>query len=95
MKVRGGFFLAKSWTAKSFFNHGWAGFTRINESMQGYAWASQAGAMLSNPFASELARDSEPPSLILLRKWPCACASLRNLWEKIRGCDWPPSGDVL
>ena len=27
--------------------------------------------MLSNPFASELARDSETPSLILLRKWPC------------------------
>ena len=26
---------------------------------QGYAWASQAGAVLSNPFASELARDSE------------------------------------
>ena len=25
----------------------------------GYAWASQAGAVLSNPFASELARDSE------------------------------------
>ena len=60
---------------------------------QGYAWASQAGAVLSNPFASELARDSETPSLILLRKWPCACASLRNLWEKTglrlvskRGC---------
>ena len=26
---------------------------------QGCAWASQAGAVLSNPFASELARDSE------------------------------------
>ena len=26
---------------------------------QGYAWASQAGAVLSNSFASELARDSE------------------------------------
>ena len=38
---------------------------------QGYAWASQAGAVLSNPFASELARDSEIPSPILLRKWPC------------------------
>jgi hypothetical protein len=35
---------------------------------QGYAWASQAGAVLSNPFASELARDSETPSLILLRE---------------------------
>jgi len=38
---------------------------------QGYAWASQAGDALSNPFASELARDCEPPSPILLRKWPC------------------------
>ena len=38
---------------------------------QGYAWASQAGAVLSNPFASELAQDSEIPSPILLRKWPC------------------------
>jgi hypothetical protein len=26
---------------------------------QGCAWASQAGAVLSNPFASELAQDSE------------------------------------
>jgi hypothetical protein len=25
----------------------------------------------SNPLASELARDCETPSLILLRKWPC------------------------
>ena len=38
---------------------------------QGYAWASQAGAVLSNPFVSELAQDSEIPSPILLRKWPC------------------------
>jgi hypothetical protein len=38
---------------------------------QGYAWASQAGVGFSNPFASELERDSETPSLILLRKWPC------------------------
>jgi hypothetical protein len=38
---------------------------------QGCSWASQAGAGFSNPFASELARDSETPSLILLRKWPC------------------------
>jgi len=38
---------------------------------QGCAWASQAGAVLSNPFASELARDCKPTSLILLRKWPC------------------------
>ena len=62
---------------------------------QGYAWASQAGAVLSNPFASELARDSEIPSLILLRKWPCAFASRRDFWEKMRGCAWFPSGDVL
>jgi hypothetical protein len=62
--------LAKSWTAKSFFNHGWAGFARIIEEAQGCAWASQAGAVLSNPFASELAQDSQTPSPILLRKWP-------------------------
>ena len=37
----------------------------------GCALASQAGAVLSNPFASELARDFKPPSPILLRKWPC------------------------
>ena len=60
---------------------------------QGYAWASQAGAVFSNPFASELARDCETPSLILLRKWPCAFASLRDFLEQTglslaskRGC---------
>ena len=37
----------------------------------GCALASQARDALSNPFASELARDCEPPSPILLRKWPC------------------------
>ncbi len=42
---------------------------------QGYPWASQAGAVLSNPFASELAWDSEIPSPILLRKWPCDASS--------------------
>ena len=31
----------------------------MDREAQGYAWASQAGAVLSNPFASELARDSE------------------------------------
>jgi hypothetical protein len=30
-------FLAKSWTAKSFFNHGWAGFTRMGRDAQGCA----------------------------------------------------------
>ena len=75
-----------------FWNHGWAGFARIIEEAQGYAWASQAGAVLSNPFASELARDSENPSPILLRKWPCAFAqkllgenSVLRLASK-RGC---------
>ena len=34
-------------------------FTRMGRKAQGYAWASQVGAVLSNPFASELARDSE------------------------------------
>jgi hypothetical protein len=28
---------------------------------QGYAWTSQAGAALSNPFTSKLARDCEKP----------------------------------
>jgi hypothetical protein len=37
---------------------------------QGYAWASQAGAVFSNPFASELARDSEIPSLICSANGP-------------------------
>jgi len=55
-------------TAKSFFNHGWAGYTRMGRDAQGCAWASQAGAVLSNPFASELARDSETPSLYSLRE---------------------------
>jgi hypothetical protein len=40
--------------------------------------------VFSNPFASELAQDSETPSLILLRKWPFD-ASPRILWEKTRG----------
>jgi hypothetical protein len=31
--------------------------------------------VLSNPFASKLARDSETPSLILLRKWPYDASS--------------------
>jgi hypothetical protein len=62
---------------------------------QGYAWASQAGAVLSNPFASELARDSEIPSPILLRKWPCD-ASPWNFRVKKPACAWPAKrGDVL
>jgi hypothetical protein len=47
----------------------------MDRDAQGCAWASQAGAVLSNPFASELARDSENPSPILLRKWPCILLS--------------------
>jgi hypothetical protein len=31
--------------------------------------------VLSNPFASELAQDSQTPSPILLRKWPCDVSS--------------------
>jgi hypothetical protein len=49
---------------------------------QGYAWASQVGAVLSNPFASELAQDSETPSPILLRKWPCDALPRNLLGEK-------------
>jgi hypothetical protein len=71
--------LAGGFWVKSFFgttterrekilNHGWA---RMGREAQGYAWASQAGAVLSNSFTSKLARDCETPSLILLRKWPC------------------------
>ena len=44
-------------------NHGFLRWARMQQT-QGYAWTSQAGAVLSNPFASELARDSETPSLI-------------------------------
>jgi hypothetical protein len=60
----------------------WLGYTRMDGESQGYAWASQAGAVFSNPFASELARDCETSSLILLRKWPCAFASLRDFLEQ-------------
>jgi hypothetical protein len=59
--------------------HGWA---EMRRAMLGH---SQAGAVLSNPFASELARDCETPAPILLRKWPYACASLRDPWEKNTG----------
>jgi hypothetical protein len=61
---------------------------------QGCAWASQAGAVLSNHFTSELARDSETLSLILLRKWPID-APPRILWEKTWGCACSPSGEML
>jgi hypothetical protein len=78
--------LAKSLIAKSFFgttterrekilNHGLHELTRIGREDQGYACASQAGAVLSNPFTSELERDYETPSPILLRKWPCDTSS--------------------
>ena len=62
--------LAKSWTAKSLCLE-----PRMGRKAYGYAWASQAGAVLSNPFASELAEDSEIPSPILLRKWPYDASS--------------------
>ena len=39
--------------------------------LQGYAWASQAGAVLSNPFASKLKLDCKTLSIILLSKCPC------------------------
>jgi hypothetical protein len=45
--------------------------TDEDRGMQGCAWTSHAGAVLPHPFASELARDCENTSLILLRKWPC------------------------
>jgi hypothetical protein len=97
--------LAELLTAKSFFgttterrekilNHGLHELTRIGREDQGYACASQAGAVLSNPFTSELERDSETISLILLRKWPFD-ASPRILWEKTWGCACSPSGEML
>ena len=57
---------------KSFWEPLITGWALIRaEKLQGYAWASQAGDVPRNPFASKLARDCEPPSPILLRKWPC------------------------
>ena len=61
-------------------NHGWAGFTRMGRDEQGYAWASQAGAVLSNPFASELARDSE-----IHRSFCCANSPALALAQKSLG----------
>ncbi len=75
-------------------NHGLHELTRIGREDQGYAWASQAGAVLSNPFTSELERDSETISLILLRKWPFD-ASPRILWEKALGYACFLSGEML
>ena len=49
--------------------HGWA---EMRRAVLGH---SQAGAVLSNPFASELAQDSQTPSPILLRKWPYDASS--------------------
>jgi hypothetical protein len=52
----------KSLAAKSFWE---PRITRMgtdeDRGTQGCAWTSQAGAALSNPFASELARDSDKP----------------------------------
>ena len=71
------------------------GLTRMGREAQGCAWASQAGAVLPNPFASELARDCEPPSPILLRKWPCIYLCIK-IKMKTSGCDWPAKrGDVV
>jgi hypothetical protein len=58
---------------KKIFNHGWAGLTRIK--LQGCAWASQAGAALSNPFASELARDYETHRLFCSAKFPVSAST--------------------
>jgi hypothetical protein len=59
---------------------------------QGCAWTSQAGAVVSNPFTSKLARDCEPPSPILLRKWPCFA---QKSLGKTPVCAWFPSGEML
>ncbi len=49
----------------------WLGFTRINEKMQGYSWASQAAMDFQIPSQASLRGIVKSPSLILLRKWPC------------------------
>ena len=65
------------------------------DKLQGYAWASQAGDALSNPFASELARDYEIYRSFCYANGPAFCASRKNLLEKITGCAWFPSGEML
>jgi hypothetical protein len=83
----------KSLAAKSFWEPRITGWALIRaEKLQGYAWASQAGAALSNPFASELARDCKTPSPILLRKWPCIYLCIK---KKKSGCAWSSSGEML
>jgi hypothetical protein len=47
---------------------------------QGYSWASQAGAVLPNAFASELARDYEIYRPFCYANGPAFCAS-RKMWK--------------
>ncbi len=61
-----------------FWNHEGHQFSRIGGEALGYSSASQAGAVLSNPFVSELARDSEIPSLIILN----SAVGIGNPWFK-------------
>ena len=49
---------------------------------QGCAWASQAGAVLSNPFASELARDSEIHRSFCYANGPASTSASK--WQKHR-----------
>jgi hypothetical protein len=59
---------------------------------QGFAWTSQAGAALSNPFASKLARDSDKPIAHLATQM----ALLRpEIFLKTLGCAWFRSGEML
>jgi hypothetical protein len=59
---------------------------------QGCAWASQAGAVPPNPFASELARDSDKP----FAHFATQMALLRpEIFLKTLGCAWFPSGEML
>ena len=53
--------------------------TDEDRGMQGCAWTSQAGAAVSNPFTSKLARDSEIHRSFCYANGP---ASPRNLWKK-------------
>ena len=50
--------------------------SQIKTAAQGGAWASQAGAAFSNPFTSELARDSEITSLTRSARGPALAALL-------------------
>jgi hypothetical protein len=83
----------KSLAAKSFWEPRITQMgTDEDRGTQGCAWTSQAGAALSNPFTSKLARDCEKPIAHLATQM----ALLRpEIFLKTLVCAWFPSGDVL